>query len=444
MADLTHATIAFPAPPPSQPPKPVYAADAQPPMPDPFSLWGSHDPALFRDPATGLYYTYCTGAIARRSVDLITWETIGKVVEHPPKESSDWVGDTGIWAPDIIKVGGEYRLYCSNSTWGVRQSAIFLAVSDNAEGPFEPRGIVLKTSHDSLVNAIDANLIVEEESGDHYMAYGSFWGGMHIIKLDKDTGLAAEEGIGTCIARRPKWADGAIEGPYIRFNPDTGYYYLFVSYGSLKSDYNIRVGRSRTLLGPYLDPNGRDLNDVDDDRCEIGLMIAGGYRFGSGQGYMGPGHNSVLRDEDNAWYLACHIREHDFSGPQIATMHVHRILWTPNGWPVLNPQRYAGEHIQPIDKASIAGEYERIKLTPLVPQSVLNSVPMTLFEDGRFECCSIIGSWEQADDTSIAITYGNVVETCLLTPAWDWQRGVPTLALTGLDQFGVAVWASKI
>ncbi|MFC4099479.1 arabinan endo-1,5-alpha-L-arabinosidase [Paenibacillus xanthanilyticus] len=444
MTDLNTATIHFPSAPPAQPPKPVFVEGQQPPKLDPSSLWGSHDPALFRDPATGLYYTYCTGAIARRSVDLITWETIGKVVENPPKESSDWVGDTGIWAPDIIKVGDEYRLYCSNSTWGVRQSAIFLAVADNAEGPFEPRGVVLKTSHDSPVNAIDANLIVEEQTGDHYMAYGSFWGGMHIIKLDKETGLAAEEGIGVCVARRPKWADGAIEGPYIRFNPDTGFYYLFVSYGSLKSDYNIRVGRSRALLGPYLDPNGRDMNDVDDDRNEIGLLIAGGYRFGGGQGYMGPGHNSVLRDDDNAWYLACHIREHDFSGPQIATMHVHRILWTPDGWPLLNPQRYAGERIQPIDRASIVGEYERIKLTPLIPQSVLNSVPMTLFEDGRFECCSIVGQWEQTGETTIAIAYGSVVETCLLTPAWDWQRNKPTLALAGLDQRGVAVWASKI
>ncbi|MBB3113970.1 arabinan endo-1,5-alpha-L-arabinosidase [Paenibacillus phyllosphaerae] len=444
MADLKQAEITYPSPPPAQIAKPVFLPGEKPSEPDKFSLWGSHDPALFRDPVSGLYYTYCTGATARRSADLITWENIGKVVEKPPQESLDWVGDEGIWAPDIIKVGDEYRLYCSNSTWGVRQSNIFLAVADGPEGPFIPRGVVLKTSHDSTVNAIDANLIADETTGEHYMAYGSFWGGMHILKLNPETGLAAEEGIGTCIARRPQWADGAIEGPYIRFNPDTGFYYLFVSYGSLKSDYNIRVGRSTSLTGPYYDPNGRDLTDPEDDRNEIGFMIACGYRFGDGQGYMGPGHNSVLRDADNEWYLACHIREHDFRTPQISTMHIYKMFWTPDGWPVLNPERYAGEKTQPIAKDSLSGDYERIKLAPSVPQGVLNSVPMTLAADGKFECCSIIGQWEAIDETRIVIRYGNVIETLQLTPAWDWQRGEPTLAMTGKDQFGVAVWAKKL
>ncbi|CAM4462484.1 arabinan endo-1,5-alpha-L-arabinosidase [Paenibacillus tarimensis] len=444
MASFENCPLKFPAKPPAQPLKPVIKENEKPAEPDKFSLWGSHDPAIYRDPVSGNYYTYCTGAIARRSADLITWETIGKVVDAPPKESSEWVGDEGIWAPDIIKVGDEYRLYCSNSTWGVRQSAIFLAVSDSPEGPFIPRGVVLKTSHDSPVNAIDANLVIDEETGEQYMAYGSFWGGMHIIKLDAETGLAAEEGIGTCIARRPQWLDGAIEGPYIRYNPDTGYYYLFVSYGSLKSDYNIRVGRSRSVTGPYLDPNGRDLTDLEDYKNEIGYMIACGYQYGDGQGYMGPGHNSVLRDSDNQWYLVCHIREHNHKEPQIATMHIYKMFWTPDGWPALNPEPYAGEQTQSIDREWLVGDYERIKLAPAVPQGVLNSVPMTLRDNGEFECCSVKGEWTYIDGTTISISYGNVVETLIVTPAWDWQVGEPTIAFTGKDQFGVAVWGKKV
>ena len=79
------------------------------------------------------------------------------------------------------------------------------------------------------------------------MLYGSFWGGCHVLKLNKTTGFAEEEGIGVCIARRPKWQSGSMEGPYMVYNAQNNYYYLFVSYGSLKSDYNIRVGRSRSL-----------------------------------------------------------------------------------------------------------------------------------------------------------------------------------------------------
>ncbi|GFZ32315.1 beta-xylosidase [Clostridium zeae] len=444
MAKFKECNIKFPSKPPIPIAKPVFKSEEGPREQSKFSLWGAHDPAIYHDPLSGNYYTYCTGAIARKSADMITWETIGKVVENPPKESIEWVEDTGIWAPDIIKVGDEYRLYCSNSTWGVRQSCIFLAVADNAEGPFIPRGCVLKTSEDMPVNAIDANLIIDEEAEEQYMVYGSFWGGCHIIKLDTETGLASEEGIGKCIARRPKWFDSSIEGPYIKYNPDTGYYYLFVSYGSLKSDYNIRVGRSKDVIGPYYDTNGRDMTDLDDYNNEIGYMIACGYHFNDGQGYMGPGHNSVLRDFDNQWYLICHIREHDFKTPQISTMHVYKMFWTPDGWPVLNPEPYAGEITQPIGREFIVGEYERIKLVPSIPQGVFNSVPMILSEDGKFECCSIIGQWKYINDTTISITYGNIVEVYKITAAWDWQLDEPTITITGKDQYGIAVWGKRI
>lgn len=61
--------------------------------------------AIFRDPDSGNYYIYCTGAICQRSRDLIHWEMVGKVVEKPPVESAEWAGSDDIWAPDIVKVG---------------------------------------------------------------------------------------------------------------------------------------------------------------------------------------------------------------------------------------------------------------------------------------------------------------------------------------------------
>jgi len=49
-----------------------------------------------------------------------------------------------------------------------------------------------------------------------------------------------------------------IEGPYIQYSPDTGYYYLFLSFGGLTADggYNIRVARSQNPDGPYYDAEG--------------------------------------------------------------------------------------------------------------------------------------------------------------------------------------------
>ncbi len=426
-------------------PKPVFQPGVRPDGPPPAaSLWGAHDPAIYKDPISGNYYIYCTGAMCHRSKDLINWERIGKVVEEPPQESFEWVGGKAIWAPDIVKVGDEYRLYCSNSSWGVRQSCIFLAVADNAEGPFIPRGCVLKTSDQVPVNGIDANIMEDVESGEQYMIYGSFWGGIHILKLNKETGLAAEEGIGTCIACRPRWADCAIEGPYVRYNEATGYYYLFVSYGSLNNDYNIRVGRSKNLTGPYYDHNGRCMTDTEDYTNEVGYLLHCGYQFDDAQPWMAPGHNSVLHDTDGKWYLICHIRPRSFHRPDMSTMHCHQMFWSEDGWPYLNPCEYAGEQMAAsITEQDVMGEYDRIRLAPAIPQGITASVMMKLLPYGRLEIMSLVGTWKIVELDTVELRFGDITERCKVIPSWDYDTWRPCLALAGMDQNHIGVWAKK-
>lgn len=430
---------------PSEPEKPLPKPDFDPNVRQPEgSLWGVHDPAIFHDPTSGNYYLYCTSALCYKSEDLISWTQIDNLVKSPPQESIDWVGGDHIWAPDIIKVGNEYRLYCSSSKWGVKRSCIFLAVSDNAEGPFIPRGCVIKTDDESPANGIDANLIIDEHTGNHYMSYGSFWHGCFLLKLDPETGLSAEEGAGKQISARPLWLDASVEGPYIKYNPDTNFYYLFVSYGSLNFDYNIRVGRSKNIEGPYLDFNGRSMTDLTDTNNDVGYMLHCGYQFENTQAWMAPGHNSVLRDFDNAWYLISHIRQHNFHHPEASTMHCHKIFWSDDGWPLLNPCQYAKEKDADFAIEDIHGRYDRIKLVPMVPQGILTSVPMFLLPDGLLEMCSVRGSWQLLDGQTLQITYGNVIEKYHITPAWDYERWCPTIAITGIDQFGIGVKAKKI
>lgn len=381
-----------------------------------------------------------------RSHDMITWETLKRAVEEPPKEAINWTGSKAIWAPDIVKVGDEYRLYCSNSSFGVRQSCIFLAVSDKAEGPFIPRGVVLKSSDHLRVNAIDANIIEDVRTHRQYMAYGSFWGGCHLIELDRETGLAKiPDDIGICLARRPKWMDGAIEGAYIIYNQDTDYYYLFVSYASLKSDYNIRVGRSRSVTGPYLDHNGRDMTDLNDDDNTLGFMIACGYKFDDDPtGFMGPGHNSVLHDFDGEWYIACHIREHNFKGGEPSTLHIRKMLWTDEGWPVISPENYTGEKLQPVTAKTVCGNYERIKLVPMIPQGMLTSVKMSLFDNGKGMLAdSIHIQWELSDEHTITLRYANITEKLKVLAAWDYEAWKPTIVLTGTDNKNICIWGKK-
>ena len=431
---------------PVEKPRPPKPGEKPSPLPS-HSTWFTHDPAIFHDPVSNDYFLYCTHYRTMRSHDLITWECIGNYMNEAPAEAQEWTKSKDIWAPDIVKVDNEYRLYCSNSSWGVRQSCIFLATSDTAEGPFTYKGMVLRSSDALNVNAIDANIISDEETGRQYMVYGSFWGGCHILELDKETGLAKNgpDDPGICVARRPQWADCAIEGPYIIYNPDTRYYYLFVSYASLKSDYNIRVGRSRSVTGPYLDHNNRDMTDLSDTDATLGYMLACGYRFDDDPvGYLGPGHNSVLHDSDDEWYLVCHIRPHNFRGGEPSLLHIHKMVWSFDGWPLMSPEPYAGEKLQPVDASMLPGNYERIKLLPLVPQGILNSVKMSLAEDGTgFLADSIPLHWELIDSTSIKVTYANITETFRVLAAWDSEAWCSTLALTGCDENHICVWGKK-
>jgi arabinan endo-1,5-alpha-L-arabinosidase len=434
--------LQYPAKPDKPTEKPVLGKRPPKPNFDP-GMWLIHDPAIFQDDVTGVYYVYCTGAMCMKSEDLIHWSRVGKVVDAPPLESSEWVGSRDIWAPDIVKSKDEYRLYCSNSTWGVRQSCIFLAVSDNPEGPFIPRGCVLKTTDEMPVNAIDANIITDAKTREQYMVYGSFWGGCHVLRLDSETGLAAEEGIGVCVARRPKWLSAAIEGPYMIYNPETEYYYLFVSYGSLKSDYQIRVGRSKSITGPFTDFNGRDLKDDSDGNA--GLMLFCGYAWNDGMSYMAPGHNSVLHNRDGEWYCVCHVREKNFTlhPEEPSMMQIRKIYWTKSGWPVLAAQPYTGEIAQEIPKEVLPGRYERINLVSTLPQGVLSSVPMKLDADGYYECCSIQGTWTYADG-KLKIQYGAHEEEAFVRALWDVELREKTIAISGLSNDGVPFWAKKI
>lgn len=434
---MTH--IVYPAKPPAEPPKPQRLTQDR----DLLGLWMTHDPAIFRDPGSGNYYIYSTGALCRRSTDLLHWENLGKVVSDPPKESINWTKSHDIWAPDIVKAGAEYRLYCSNSSWGVRQSCIFLAVSDRPEGPFLPKGCVLKTNDALPVNGIDANIIEDARTGEQYLLYGSFWGGCHILLLDKATGLAAEDGIGTCLAKRPAWTDCAIEGPYMIYLPETDYYYLFVSYGSLKSDYNIRIGRSRHIKGPFLDYHGREMTDINDDDNSVGLMISCGYRWFNGTPYMAPGHNSVLCDE-KGMFVVSHIREMNFTDePEPSTLQIRRLYLTPDEWLIAAAQPYTGETLQPLAVEDLTGHYERIALTPAVPQGIMCAHPMRLMENSRMECCSVTGFWKMTGPYTLTLQYGNTTESVIASPAWDRELDRPTIMLSGLSDRGVCTWYKK-
>lgn len=308
---------------------------------------GVHDPTIIKDEDT--YYLFSTdteqpktsGVPIRSSKDLIHWNFEKSALSGVPKEAKTWSDAVGLWAPEIIKVDDEFRMYYSASTFGSTTSFIGLATASHPLGPWEDKGEVVKTSPELADhNAIDAN-ICEDRNGNQWMVYGSFFGGIFIASVDKGTGKFSKEGFGKKIAQRPKTVDTAIEGPFIIYHPETDYFYLFVSYDSLNDFYNIRVARSKNIDGPYEDFHGNDMLNQEIDPDKIGTKLLGGYQFDDEPILYAPGHNSILVDGDD-YFLVHHARSKPHS-PEFF-LQVRSLFWLENGWPVVAPYEYIGEY----------------------------------------------------------------------------------------------------
>jgi arabinan endo-1,5-alpha-L-arabinosidase len=157
-------------------------------------------------------------------------------------------------------------------------------------------------------------------------------------------------------------AYGSVEGPYIVYNAETDYYYLFVSYGDLFKNYNVRVGRSRNITGPYTyslnDSLSMETKGGNDNNH--GNKVLGGYYFDfdSSVSRMATGHCSVLKDTDGKWLLFNHVR--NTGNRNYHYIQVHQLFFNEKGWPVILPNVYAGEKLQDIGAADLNGNWQVI------------------------------------------------------------------------------------
>ncbi len=329
---------------------------------DPAS-WGAvnaHDPSIVKGD-DGRWYVFSTdasvgdvhrcGVQVRVSEDLIHWDYLGTAFEDYTETCAEEIAAAGLdpakhqglWAPEAVKVGDEWRLYYSASTFGSTRSAIGMAVSSSLSGPWEDRGIVIRSDANALSkpNAIDPCLFTDP-SGKQYMTWGSFFGGIWLTALDEN-GFAEGDPV-----RIAGFRGCRVEGSYLIWLPETEYYYLFVSYGSLSEDYNIRVGRSKAVEGPYLDAKGMNLADVvAANESRIGVKLMGGYQLlhepgaGFSKGIKAPGHCSVAVDGSRLW-LCHHTRTQSLPGYWFA-MQIRPMVLSRGGWPLVMPMSYQGE-----------------------------------------------------------------------------------------------------
>lgn len=406
-------------------------------------LWTTnnvHDPGSFKDGDT--YYvfstdaqvggTYKAGVQVRKSKDLINWQWVGRAFPEVPQEAKEWTGAEGLWAPDVEKFGDTYYLYYAASQFGKTQSFIGVATSKNIEGPWEDQGEVYKSKQgEDGPNAIDPNITFDRD-GKPWMVYGSFFGGIYIGEINPNTGKLVNNGRGKLIAKRHQSVEGAIEGPYIVYNPKFDYFYLFVSYDSLFSNYNIRVARSKNIDGPYIDFYGNDMTNIDLPPNNVGMKLLGGYKFNHSDGWLAPGHNSVLQDGDD-YYVIHHIRAP--KDKRWHYLHVRKIVWTEDGWPLISPERYAGEKEESIEANNIYGSWEMIAVNKDNNDQDL-SFSVTMGRTNRGNSSFM----EQTGDNQFLfhLNDGQLQETVegIVMSSWDWENWCETYVFMGKNEKG--------
>ena len=295
-----------------------------------------HDPAIIREGDT--YYVFATGGRpgegvipVRTSTDLRRWKGAGHALPALPAWATREIPQArNAWAPDIAYFDGKYHLYYSVSSFGSRNSAIGLATTrtldpTSADHAWVDEGMVLRSYADrDDWNAIDPNVVIED-ARNVWLAWGSFWGGIKLRRLDPATGKPSrtDTTLHTLSARpRVPPIDGSVEAPTIVRRD--GWWYLFVSFDrccrGAESTYHVVVGRSRHVTGPYVDREGKPMTAGGGS-----LVIAA-----TTPTWRGPGHQAVLRDGEQD-YLVFHAYYGAGLGRGSA-LQISTMVWE-DGWP---------------------------------------------------------------------------------------------------------------
>ncbi len=419
-----------------------------------------HDPSIYK--ADGKYYIFGSHMSTAVSEDLRTWTSLGdgyKVKDQiyyelmANEEAFAYSGSKKsliptddrawhVWAPDVIyneETGLYYLYFCTTSTWSA--SNLCYATSESIEGPYEWKGALIysgftaetldatdvteyvdrDTAKDRYIkksneynfnkypNAIDPTVLYDGE-GRLWMVYGSWSGGMYLLELDKATGevIHPEEDEANRVdpyfgKRLIGGNHSSIEAPYILYDEESGYYYLFVSYGGLAREggYQIRVFRSETIDGDYVDMNGEYPMDTNNpEHYPYGLKLSGNYFLPSLEmAYMATGHNSAFIDEDGKKYVVNHTRfdnkteEHE--------PRVHQFIVNEEGWPCMLPYATDGETVSEsgYDKSAVAGRYYVINQGTAIDAEIAQPFILYLDESGQVYGDGVEGSWEMKDGT---------------------------------------------
>lgn len=269
-----------------------------------------HDPSTIME-CEGKYYTFGTGGGGLISEDGWTWNG---GAERPG----------GGAAPDAVKIGDRYLIAYSATGGGLGggHAGRVLTMWNNTLDPKSPDFKFtepIEVAHsldDEDCDAIDAGLLLDPTDGRLWLSYGTYFGFIRIVELDPKTGKRVEGN---------KEINVAIDCEATTLMYRDGWYYLLGTHGTCcdgpNSTYNIVVGRSRSVTGPYIDNVGRDMLEGGGK-----LVIAAGERK------TGPGHFGRFVVADGVEKMSYHY-EADFDQGGRSVLAIRPLLWK-NGWPV--------------------------------------------------------------------------------------------------------------
>ncbi len=449
-----------------------------------YRQWGTynvHDPACKK--IGDYFYMYSTDAIfaenkkeakekevplgfiqMRRSKDLVHWEFTGWAFPEIPNEAVQWVrsyaggkGATNSWAPYLMPYRDKFRLYYCVSAFGKKTSYIGLAESDSPEGPWEQKGCVVKTNNETDMNAIDPSIIEDPETGQWWMHYGSYFGGLYCLQLDPQTGLALQPNDkGHLTARRANYKKDNLEAPEIIYHPELKKYFLFVSYDPLMTTYNVRAGRSKHPEQEFTDFFGKEMKDTTNNFP----ILTAPYRFENHPGWAGTAHCGIVNDEQGNYFMVHQGR----LSPQnhLMVLHVRQVFFTPDGWPVVSPERYTGSQPVHFQKKDLVGEWEIIRIfepqyeRQLEAGQILRgegelkneecnpSVHIQFMKNGKLDDSK--GEWKFAADKQLLQLniQGERISNLIVFAGHDWENETETALFTGLDSRGRSIWGKRI
>ena len=305
-------------------------------------------------------------------------------------------------------------------------------------------------------NAIDPAIFYNSVNKQMFMTYGSWSGGIFVLELDVHTGLPKYPGKDGTDATSGNFYDRYFgthiaggnhlsgEGPYIKFDKNSGFYFMFETYGGLiaSGGYNMRMFRSKTLSGPYLDPVGNRAQNNGADNYKYGVKMIGNYQFKNQPAYRSAGHNSLLITHDRKYYLIFHQRFSDRG--EYHEVRVRQLFLNEDKWLVTAVYENKNEQISKYTIDQVVGSYEFINHGNAEKDGNMLPTRNIILEKGGKVSGDASGSWSMKDSDSYTFVTLNLSDSTYKGVFFRQtdDNNKSKMTFTAIGRNNLAIWGS--